>query len=201
MNSTATHLDAEELLHLALIATQEDRHEDSIELLKRALELSPDNAQAYYLLGAVHAQIGLYDRAAQEMLKATELAPELYPAHFQLGLLHLTSGRLEEATQAWEALDRLGEDDPFYLFKSGLLHLARDEYEACIADLGKGIELNTTNAALNQDMTKMLDAAQALIEKGQSPATEAPAQKDNKPQGGAHVFLSAYQRDDDESSH
>ncbi|MES9977371.1 MAG: tetratricopeptide repeat protein, partial [Candidatus Thiodiazotropha sp. 6PLUC5] len=135
-------LDCEELMHLAMQAMQSNNNEQAIEYLKRVLEISDDNGKAYYLLGAVHAEIGMYERAAIEMARAIELEPDLATANFQLGLLHITSGRVTEAEQVWSRLDELGESNPLFLFKRGMLHLANDEFDACIEDLHRGFAFN-----------------------------------------------------------
>jgi tetratricopeptide (TPR) repeat protein len=191
-------LDDSELLHLAIRASKENRHEDAIGLLKQALEIAPGNAKAHYMLGAEHAEIGMYDRAADEMAKATELDPSLVTAHFQLGLLHITSARVDHAQKAWEPLDELGAEHPLYLFKTGLLHLAHDEFDECVQMLEKGISLNNANEALNNDMRRILSDASARSTKGTSSdkATEAGAKP--KAQYPKHVLLSAYRRNKDD---
>lgn len=65
-NTASARLDADELLHLALNAAQANRHEEAITSLKRALDISPNDARMHYMLGAEHAQIGLHDRAVEE---------------------------------------------------------------------------------------------------------------------------------------
>lgn len=155
-NAASERLDADELLHLALNAAEANRHEDAITSLKRALDLSPDDARMHYLLGAEHAQIGMYDRAVEEIGKAVELDPKMSTARFQLGLLHLTSARVDQAERAWAPLDDLKADDPLRLFKTGLLNLARDEFEECTTNLKKGIALNKANPTLNKDMLQVL---------------------------------------------
>jgi Flp pilus assembly protein TadD len=193
MRNESTKLDSEELMHLAMHAKN---HEQAIDYLKRVLEISDDNGKAYYLLGAIHAEIGMYDRATEEMTKAVELEPDLPTAHFQLGLLHVTSGRVDEAERAWQPLDKLGESDPLFLFKRGLLHLVNDEFSACIADLNQGIALNSQNEALNNDMRKIISKAEHA-ESPSSPSTSDLDKEQSKSDVGHHVLLSAYQRDDD----
>lgn len=195
MKEEGTMLDSEELMHLAIHA---DNPEQAIDYLKRVLELSGDNSKAYYLLGATHAQIGMYDRAILEMSKAVELDPELSTAHFQLGLLYVTSGRVEEADQAWSALDDLGETNPLYLFKRGMLHLVKDEFDACIEDLKKGIASNQINEALNIDMQKIIvKAEEARNSTSNTPEATSTAMKSD---GGQHILLSAY-KSNDETEH
>jgi tetratricopeptide (TPR) repeat protein len=186
------YLDADELLHLALEASRQDRHEEAITYLKRALALAPEDARLHYLLGAEHAQIGLYDRAVEEMQQAVKINPALETAHFQLGLLHITSGRVEAAQEAWKPLDKLGAEHPLFLFKTGLLHLAKDEFRECEQHLRRGMAANKLNAALNNDMARVLKEIEG----------RTPSPSGTNPSGGAtpkpgtpkHVLLSAYRR-------
>jgi Flp pilus assembly protein TadD len=193
MAKTAEELDADELLHLALLASNQDKHEESISYLKRAQNQSPKEGKIFYMLGAEHAQIGLYDRAAEEMAKAVELDPNLHTASFQLGLLHMTSGRVDQATKAWLPLDTLGSQHPLYLFKTGLLHLARDEFEPCMDNLREGIQLNNMNEALNRDMSRVISDVEKLL--GTAKPTAAPPVSGAKQDSAAnHVLLSAYRK-------
>jgi tetratricopeptide (TPR) repeat protein len=185
MTKTPSRLDADELLYLAMAAAKQDRHEDAIDYLKRAIEMQPNHAKAHYFLAAEHAQIGMYDRAVEEMEKSVQLDPSLHTAHFQLGLLHLTSGRVAEAVNAWQALDQLGESDPLFQFKKGLECMANDQFDACREYLTKGIALNRVNPDLNIDMQRVLDELPA-----QGTDTRQVAQT-------GHVFLSAYTNDKD----
>jgi tetratricopeptide (TPR) repeat protein len=194
----SAELDEAELLHLALHAMGNDRHEESMRLLKRTLQAFPGSAQARYLLGAEHAQIGLYDRAVADMTEAVKLDPNLAVAHFQLGLLHLTAGRIHEAEAAWLPLDRLTPDDPLRLFKSAMLHLVRDEFAACIENLRAGIARNKLNKPLNDDMRRLL----ADVEKRQSGprAAAADAPPPRIPPPTKHMLLSTYDRNRDDST-
>lgn len=187
------HLDADELLHLALNASQEGKHDAAITLLKRALSLDAQDARLHYLLGAEHAQIGMYDRALDEMQQAVRHDPSLYTAHFQIGLIHITSGRIEPAAAAWQPLDQLGTEHPLYLFKTGLLHLVKDEFEQCASLLRRGIAANQINPALNRDMERILKEAEDRIPNAPNAASAQPAPA-AKPRSSDHVLLSAYRK-------
>jgi Flp pilus assembly protein TadD len=196
MTSPINKLDDQELLHLALRASNENRHEDAIKYLKDAVELAPNNAKVHYMLGAEHAEIGLYDRAAEEIAHAVKLDPSLTTASFQLGLLHITSARVAEAEEAWKPLDKLGENNPLYLFKQGMLHLTRDEFDAATASLQKGISLNKANEALNRDMHRILKEIESRPK--DAPKTATPKEASVK-KPAAHVLLSAYKQNPDET--
>jgi Flp pilus assembly protein TadD len=179
---TPQRLDDEELLHLAIEASRKQRHGDAIQYLKDAAEKSPRNARVRFLLGAEHAQIGLLDRAHEDLSAALEIDPGLVPARFQLGLLHLVRARVADASAAWKPLEALPESDPYLHFKRALEYLVVDDFARCEEAMSRGMQLNTSNAPLNQDMQRILDEVKART--GQAAAPEKP--------GAEHVLLSAY---------
>lgn len=194
-----SELDGEEFLHLAMQASARGEHEQAISSLKRALAKSPGDGRIHYLLGAEHAQIGMYDRACEEMRQAIELDPKLDTARFQLGLLHITSARPEQAAEAWKPLDALGPEHPLYLFKAGLLHLARDEFKECGELLEKGVALNRSNLALNNDMQRVLQEVKKHLQTTAPSPTPSGAMQ--QPKASRHVLLSAYRQDDEKKDH
>ena len=179
-------LDAEELLHLGLHATKNNDPQGAIEHLKRCIEADPLHSRAMYLLGALYAQIGMYDRASNHLRQAVELNPQEFTAIFQLGLLHLTSGEAGQAASVWSALDALDGQHFLYLFKSGMLALAADRFAECIDLLDRGIAANTANDALNDDMRRVRAAAAAALAGGAA-AEDAEASAN-------HIVLSGYQQ-------
>lgn len=181
--ATDTRPEMPEFLSQALRAMNEGRDGDAIGILQRGLEAEPANGLLHFLLGSLFAQSGMIDRAIVEMTHAVDYAPQLHMARFQLGLLHFTSMNVPAAQQVWEPLASLPADDPLGLFRSGMLHLARDEFEACIADLRRGIATNASPPALNGNMAMVIDKAQAAIEARNAPPAAT----------GRHVLLAGYQ--------
>jgi tetratricopeptide (TPR) repeat protein len=201
--SSSVGLDDAELLHLALYAMRNDHHDEAMSLLKRAIEVSPDSASAHYLLGAEHAQVGLYDRAVVEIAESVRLNPNIPAAHFQLGLLHLTAGRVREAEDSWRPLDRLAADDPLRLFKSALLHLVSEERELCIEELQAGIARNTLNEALNDDMRRLLadlQTRQRAAGTGQGADSNNSPSPTQVPAPSKRMLLSTYDQNQDNTA-
>lgn len=194
-------LDFEELFQLALRAMKSGDDEKAISLLKRALEQDPKSGKVRYLLGAMHAQIGLYDRAVEDLSHAVDLDPSLDAAHFQLGLLHLTSGRAAEAETAWKALDKLPEDHYLFLFKSGLNALARDEFSRCVELLEQGMAANQQNPSLNTDMQRLLEKAKDAVAQGNIVPMKKPTEGAKDKTSARKANLSAYESDNDETKH
>jgi tetratricopeptide (TPR) repeat protein len=191
--TAAGELDAQELLHLALKAMDEQRDAEAISLLKRGISLAPDDGRLHYLLGAMHAQLQLYERAIEEMQRAVALAPHIDMAHFQLGLLLLTSGQVDAARAAWAALDALQGEHPLRLFMAGLLELVDDEFDRCIEHLRRGIELNAEQPALNRDMGRVMEAAEAARARQMQTPGAAPEAS------ARHVLLAGYRPSADEN--
>lgn len=158
MNTDTISLDGEELLHLALQASGSGQHENSVLLLKRLLVQEPKNARALYLLGVEHAQIGLYDRAKEEIGKAVDLDPGMHAARFQLGLLYISSGQVAPGLDVLAPLCLAPDNEPFYSFARGLEFLVDDQFPECREALEQGIASNKSNEPLNDDMRKILDA-------------------------------------------
>lgn len=200
MSTSDSALDAEELMHLALRAMDNDKSEDALTYLKRALALAPNDGRLHFLLGALHAEIGLDERAIAELSRAVQLSPELHVAHFQLGTLLLKRGEVDRATEAWRPLDRLDRQHPLYLFKSALVRLADGDYAQCITELKQGIARNDENEFLNVEMREVLARTEALLaEEGQAAisATAAAPLAHRDDSSGQHVLLAGYQQPPD----
>ena len=196
MTGTSEGLDTDELLHLAINASQSGEAEKAINYLKRSLDIKPDDGKSMYMLGSLHAELGMYDRAIDEIHKAIELEPEIYTAHYQLGLLYITSGKVDEAIQAWKALDNLDKDHYLRLFSDGMQNLVADNFEESIRLLQKGIMNNQENMPLNNDMIKMIKTieettAQMAVMSGKENQSESDAKKESD----ANRILSAYNND------
>lgn len=176
-------LDADELKYLAIQASRNSETQQALMYLKHAILQEPRDGELLYLLAAEHAQLGMYDRAANEMTSALDLNPDMHTARLQLGLLHLTAGKVDAARSVLERLIGLGSENYFNRFATGLEYLIQDQFPACRAALERGISLNHENVALNTDMQKIIDALPV----------------DNQPDTGevGSVWLSAYERNSD----
>ncbi|MEM7468721.1 MAG: tetratricopeptide repeat protein [Pseudomonadota bacterium] len=196
MLNSDNNLDADESFHLALKYMNQGDQEAAILHLKNVLDDKPGHGQAMYLLGALHADLGMYERATEELTKAVEMVPEINAAHFQLGLLHAMSGDVDNAISAWEALKSRSDSDPYRIFASGLEKLCDDDFEGAAAKLKHGLSINSENDALNEDMARILaeinSTTSQTIGVDESPTSEAQSKE-----SVSKMFLAAYQQDND----
>ena len=71
---------AEVLDYLALVRFRQERYETALDLYRRLVEVSPDNAQAHANMGAALYYLGRLDEAARSFEQALALAPGLATA-------------------------------------------------------------------------------------------------------------------------
>ena len=70
-----------------------------LSLLSRGIELSPENAEARYLLGYLLFERGRYDEALSSLQKASRLAPRDSQVHYLLSRCYRKLGKTQEAAQ------------------------------------------------------------------------------------------------------
>ncbi len=92
-----------------LLALRLGRIDDALESAGRAVELTPEDADALYLLGVCQVFAERYDEAAVTLGRVVEIDPDLAEAHHDLGLVRL---KLGDAAGAASAFDRLADLRP-----------------------------------------------------------------------------------------
>ena len=176
-------LDAEEHLHLAIRASQDGDIKLSLEELHLCLEKDKTNATALFLMGAKHAELGLFDRAKEEMEKAISLDPSIEIAHLQLGLLYAQGGDNDKALSYWNHLIEHATESYYKCFSIGLIDLTKGHTESAMEKLQEGMKDNTVNPALNdmiENIIKSLDNTSAEDTDSESPQESS-------------VYMGAYQ--------
>src|SRR5262249_34065114 len=69
----------------------------SVQHFQKAIELYPQYAEAYQLLGVVHMENGKLPEAEQELQKSTEIEPNMSTAYFALGICRNSMAKYAEA--------------------------------------------------------------------------------------------------------
>lgn len=186
-------LDAKEYLHLAINASNNGDHHASLNYLKEALNIEPENASAMYLLAAEHAELGLYDRAIDGMEKCLQLDPNIEMARFQLGLLYAQAQQTDQAKAQWGYLHD-SQDESLKIFASALVSLMDEKPESAQEQLIYGLSKPNNNPALKRDMEQLLERVS-----GQSISSNADVSSTlEKPRTTElPVYLGAYQSNAD----
>ena len=146
-----------------LMRSMQSDEADELQRADTLLALYPEDPRLHFLRGSILASIGRPLEALPALRKAVELAPDFSIARFQLGFFQLTSGEAADALSTWGPLALLPEAHYLRSFVAGLTHLIRDEFDAAIDQLRRGIATNEENPPLDRDMQLIVDQVQALI--------------------------------------
>jgi tetratricopeptide (TPR) repeat protein len=73
---------------------------------RKALEIDPNSAQAYYQLGKLYMQQREFGKAEQYLEKAISLDPSLFRAYYQYGIACLRNGKTEKGKEMVETFNR-----------------------------------------------------------------------------------------------
>ena len=97
--------------YLALVARDQGRDAEAMEMLDAVLRRHPDHAPSYEALGGLLMNAQRYDEAEEHLRAAVRLNPTSVKANYQLGLLLARMGKKEEADKQLELAKSLREDD------------------------------------------------------------------------------------------
>lgn len=106
------------LLHQALIDTENDDYQAAIPKLERVIQEEPNTHAAYLEMGRAWIHEKDYQKALPPLQKAVELTPESPMAHYEYGLALVKTGQWESAAPEFEAAVAVAPKSPemhFYL--------------------------------------------------------------------------------------
>lgn len=120
-----------------------ERTEDKVNnpLIKKALELKPDMADAWQRLGDFYKELQQAEKAIEHYEKAAAIRPN-YVLHFSLGQLFGQQGDLEKAESNYRASIAMQKDFAFAYYGLATVHLAKEDMVTAVRELNTAIELN-----------------------------------------------------------
>jgi arylsulfatase A-like enzyme len=143
-------VEVQNLLHRAMLASDDERASDARHYLEKALELDPSSPTALRQLGEVELAAGDFAKAAAHLKRAREVRPDDTTAAFELGQALEKSGDWAGARDALEASLKLAPSQLSARLLLGRVYLrlndpknAEDQFEA--AQL---VDSNSTEARL-----------------------------------------------------
>jgi tetratricopeptide (TPR) repeat protein len=96
------------------LADRTDRHEEAYELIRKAIELAPNDPAILDSLGWVQFKLGHYDEARKNLERAYELFPDPEVAA-HLGELYWVTGNRAAANRIWRSALEVQPDSEFVL--------------------------------------------------------------------------------------
>ncbi len=108
----------------------------------RAIELDPQNFQAYNNRGGARFILREYSEAITDFNKAINLAPTYVSAYYNRANAYLDSGEYDKAVLDYTSAIKLDSGFAKAYFGRGYAYLALGQYNRSISDYTKAIELN-----------------------------------------------------------
>ena len=119
--------------------------ESAEEELKRAIELSPNYAEAHDGYAAYFAAMGRMDEAIAEAEKAVELDPLSSYANVNLGMYLLRAARVEQARKLFRKMLEIGTINPHMHWMIGQAYLLDSKYDVGLEEIKEALELSGNN--------------------------------------------------------
>lgn len=152
--SDAHHAGA--LVALGFVLREQGRPDDAREVLERAVQMTPGDADGHYLLAGVLEAAGPRDTEISHLKKAVELRPDFELARRQLISTLCQSERLAEAVALCEeSLGVLPGSAELHYYR-GNLHAFAGENDLAIASCRRALALNPAFLAAQQSLSRLL---------------------------------------------
>ncbi len=123
---------------LAMIYTEHGNSLKALELIKKVLEINPNNASAHFWLGYIFRYTGFLDEAINEM----EIAVKLDPFNPRFRSILCTYSYLQRYDDALKCMDYY-EESPFIIAWKGAVYLHLDNREAAKNCFEKTISIDS----------------------------------------------------------
>ena len=168
------------LLHRALIATQDNRFPDAHQALEQLLQLNPKSSLALRQMGEVELQTGDYPQAAAHLKQAREIAPDDPAIGFLLGQALQKMKDFEGARSVLEECLKTNPNEPTARLLLGSVYLdlknptaAADQFEAVLLVQPTNVEGQLGVAKAQIAQSKFTAAVSGLQELAKSQANNA----------------------------
>lgn len=179
---------ADEYLRSATNLFYRGNSEKALELLEKAIELNPRNAEAWANKGVVLRKLGRLMESVTAHDRAIELKPDLVQAWYNKGVALYELNRFEEALEALDRATKIKPDFAEAWNNSGVTLDELQKYDEALKAFEKAVELapeyaeawhnrGATYAKLGRlrDAVTSYDNAVRHNPETQAPATTAPA--------------------------
>lgn len=162
-------IEEQNLLHQAMLASDDDRPAEARQCLEKVLALDPKSPTALRQLGELELQAGDYSKAAPHLKRALEVRPDDATAAFEAGQALEKSRDLSGARDALEASLKLTPGQFRARLLLGRVYLAlkdpkaaEDQLEAALLIKSDSVEAQICLATAQIAQAKFAEAAQQL---------------------------------------
>ena len=147
---------AQLLLDLARRHRSNGRLDASIDLFETALQMKPDDAEAFTTLGNIHYGLEQFESALAAYEQALRINPTLLQAQFNTGLIHLAQERWDMAIKHFERALALDSRQAVAHRCLGLAHARRGRLEQAAQHFQIAIQLDPRDVEAQRNLNAVL---------------------------------------------
>lgn len=170
---TKTVVEADEWLNKGNTAYEAKDYDEAIKCYKKATELDPSFASAYYNLGIIYAAKGMLDESITAYKKVLNIKPDYYAARNNLGAIYIKQGMLDEAISELEKVLANNPNLPQAHFNLGECYFAKGNkalaadhyYKAGVLFVDRGNKEWTQRSLDSLKKTNAAELEKSLLEK------------------------------------
>ena len=177
IEATTSSLEALKAFSMGVRVSREKGPAEGISFQKRAIELDPNFALAYALLGLEYANLGQPSRAAENLKKAYEMrdrVSEREKLRISANYYYVVTGELEKEAQTYQLWAQSYPLDSVPHGNLAANYASLGQYDQAIPETQESIRLdpsglvNYNNLALTQLATNNIDGAKATLDQAAS---------------------------------
>ena len=124
---------------------------------KKALELNPKSARAYYFLGLAMFGRNRYDEAIKYLSEAGRREPDKSEIHANLGAAFIAKGMLNEAVTHLQKALQMDPNDAGAHSNLGVVMLRRSDKQGAIRHLSQAARLKPDDHEVHYDLARVLE--------------------------------------------
>lgn len=117
------------------------RHDDALEVYKKARALDNTDPTTHRHLGIVYLVLGQYDEAEKSVQESIKYAVDDWRGHALIARIFIAKREFEKAAEALEVADRLSTDNAEVRLRQGILHLQTRRPKRALELLKESIRL------------------------------------------------------------
>ena len=144
--------------NLAAICGMTGRYEETIELLKKTLDINPNNPENLNNLGAAYKEQGDLASAISSYNKVLLLKPNLPEVHNNLGIALQAQGQLDAAITSYNKALLFNSNFPEAHNNLGNALKEKDELDAAITSYNRALQLNSNFPEAHNNLGLALQA-------------------------------------------
>jgi serine/threonine protein kinase/tetratricopeptide (TPR) repeat protein len=137
-------------VQMAIAATnlRTGNYPEALAGIQHVIELDPQNAAAYLLLGNIYDALGRTSDAEQQFRHAIAISPQCWNCYNSLGIFFAKHGRYADAAQAWQQVIALTPDNVWGYNNVGAAYFYLGQFEKANEFNQKGLRVAPNNPDL-----------------------------------------------------